>query len=411
MQTFTQLTVFLILIILLTRAAVLLSNRIGLPSVAIQLLIGILLGPSLLNLLGAPIVLGTWGSISPNLLHSVLKILAEIGLIQLMFLAGVQVDWRELRADFKPLFSIGALSFALTAVGTAIVARYFVDRWPEALAVSTILAAPSFGISAYNFNETKLLKSRAEHIALGSAIFTVGLAILLMIASQAVTYASTYGILRMMVAVSWLVGKLIMFFTVAYFLTSRFLKLIAGTASLKRPRQTLIGYLLLVAALYGWAAVHFGSFAAAGVASMGGALLVRLNLGWREKIRKGSESLLGSLPVGILFIVLGMGINLREPGGDFPLWALLIAIVVISRMVGCWIAIHNVFDSIGERVLITFAFLPQGEMGVLIASYLFSRGLVSPQNFNNILIVVILLTMVTPLLMKLTTKIVARERV
>jgi Kef-type K+ transport system membrane component KefB len=409
-EAFVQLAIFLIMIILLSRLAILLSRWVHLPSISFQLLFGILIGPSLFNLLGVPIVIGTWGSISPSPLHSVLKILAEIGLIQLMFLAGLQTDWHRLKTDLKPIFSVGGWSFISAAIGIAVVVRCFVDRWPEALAVSATLAAPSVGISAYNFSETKLLQSRAAQIALGSAFFTVGLAILLMISSQALSYASAYGISRMIVAVSWFVGKLIMFFAIAYFLTSRFLKLIAEAASLKRPRQALIGYLLLVAALYGWAAVHFGSFAAVGVASMGGALLVRVNLEWREKIRKGSESLLGSLPLGILFIVLGMGINLREPGGSPPLWVLLIATAILTRMMGCWIAVRNVLDSTGERVLITFASLPHGEMGVLIASHLFSRGLVSPQNFNNALIVVILSVMVTPLLMRLTRRVVVPER-
>ena len=111
MEAVTQLTIFLILIILLTRAAVLLRNRIGVPSIAIQLLIGILLGPSLLNLVGVPIVLGTWGNISPSLLHSIFKIFAEIGLIQLMFIAGLRIDWHELKADLKPIFFLSLWGF------------------------------------------------------------------------------------------------------------------------------------------------------------------------------------------------------------------------------------------------------------------------------------------------------------
>src|SRR4030065_1752609 len=115
MEAFAQLTVFLILIILLARAAILLSNRFGLSSISFQLLAGILIGPSLLNLLEVPIVIGTWGNISPSLLHSVLKILAEVGLIQLMFLAGLETDWSRGKADLKPIFALSVWSFMLTA--------------------------------------------------------------------------------------------------------------------------------------------------------------------------------------------------------------------------------------------------------------------------------------------------------
>ena len=409
MEAFAQLTVFLILIILLTRAAVLLSNRIGLPSVAIQLLIGILLGPSLLNLLGAPIVLGTWGNISPSLLHSILKIFAEIGLIQLMFLAGLQTDWRKWKTDLKPIFSLSGWSFILTVLGVAIVAQWFVDRWTEALAISAIMATVSLGISVYQFKEGTHLKSRASYFVLGAAVISWLLAILLMIAGQAVNYASLYGVFRMTIAVSWLLGKLVMFFAIAYFLTSRFLRGIAKTGFEKRPRQTLIGYLLLVAALYAWGAMHFGSFAAVGVASLGGGLLEMSNLGLKEKIGGGFGSSLVSLPTGILFVVLGMEANFKGIEKHALFLVVLLLTVTIAKLFGGWLATRKGFVSSGERFPIIVGGLPQGEIGILIAAYLFSRGMVNPSQFNLAIIAVVILTMITPVLMRIGGKLSLRE--
>ena len=409
MEAFTQLTIFLILIILLSRAAVLLSNRFGLPSVSFQLLAGILIGPSLLNFLEAPIVVGTWGSISPSALHSVLKILAEIGLIQLMFLAGLQTDWHKLKADLKSIFSISIWSFALSVMGVAIVGRWFFDRWTEALAVSAIMAVSSFGISAYNFSEMKLLESRTANILPGSSLVTGLLAILLMTASQAIGYASLFGSFRMAIAVSWLLGTLIMFFAVAYFLTSRFLNRIGKARFEKRPRQTLIGYLLLVAALYAWGAMHFGSFAAVGVASLGGGLLGISHPGLKEKIEGGFGSPLKSLPVGILFVVLGMETNFKGMEKDAPLLVALLLTVAATKLLGIWLATRKGYESLGERFQIMVGFLPQGEIGMLIAAYVFSRGLIDPAQFNTVIIVVVLLTMSFPLLMKVVGKVLLRE--
>ena len=100
-----QLTILLVSLIVLARLGNLLAGRIGLPATPFQLLIGALLGPSLLNLLGTPIILGTWGSVSPSPLHSVLKILAEIGLIQLMFFAGMKTDWVRLKKLTKVIIN------------------------------------------------------------------------------------------------------------------------------------------------------------------------------------------------------------------------------------------------------------------------------------------------------------------
>jgi Kef-type K+ transport system membrane component KefB len=400
MEAFTHLTVFLILIILLARLALLLARRLDLPTATIQLLIGILLGQSLLNLLGTPIVLGSWGTISPSLLHSVSRIVAEIGLIQLMFLAGLQKDWHKLKTDLKPIFSMSVWSFILATAGIAIGVRWFVDRWAEALAVSAIMAGVSFGISVYNFSEMKFLESRAANIVSGSSVVSGVLAILLMIASQATNYTVIHGVFRMTIAVSWLLGKLIMFFAIAYFLTSRFLNRIANTGFKKRPRQTLIGYLLLVAALYAWAAMHFGSFAAVGVASLGGGLFGMSNLGLKEKIASGFGSGLASLPVGVLFVVLGMEVNFKGVEGNIIFLAMLLAIAVVAKLTGGWIGTRKGFESFRERVLIRVGALYPGEMGMLIAAYLFSRGMVNPSQFNLAIIAVMILTMIAPVLMK-----------
>ncbi len=409
MEHFTQLTIFLVSLIVLARLGNLLAGRIGLPATPFQLLFGILLGPSLLNLLGTPIILGTWGSISPSPLHSVLKILAEIGLIQLMFLAGIKTDWGELKKLMKISFNVGSWGFVLTAGVAVMVTRLFVDRWAEALAVGAIMAASSFGISAYNMSEMRFFGSKASNISTGAAILSGLLAMLLMIAGLTANYAVPFGGFRALIALSWFLGKLVMFFAIAYFLTSRFLKLATKSGLKKSPRQMLIGYLLLVAAIYAWAAMHFGSFAAVPVASLGGALLGMSALGVKEKMTKELESILASILAGVLFIVLGMEVNLKETGVNIIYSIGLSVIVVASKWIGTWVATRKLGDSSSERLTCAAGTLPQGEVGMLIAAYLFSRGLVNPLQFNVSIAVVVLLTMVAPILVRITMKWSLRE--
>jgi Kef-type K+ transport system membrane component KefB len=400
MEAFPQWIIVLIGFIILSRVVALLARRFGLPSISVQILLGILLGPSPFNLLGVPVVLGTWGSPSSGPLHSALKILAEIGLIQLMFLAGLKVDWRELKKILKLSFSVGTWGFILTAVTAAIITRVFVGPWSEALAMSAILSASSFGISIYYFSEMKALGSRVAAMVSGAALLSGLLAILLMIASQATSYAMVYGASKMAIAVSWFLGKLVMFFAIAYFLASRFLSLALKSGFGKRPYQMLIGYLLLVAAVYAWGAMHFGSFAAVGVASLGGALLGMSNREVKEKIAKGFESILASIPIGILLILIGMEVNLKAAERSLIFLIVLLAAVIGAKLVAVLIAGHRADTSLGDRLLLTTGILPQGEMGILIAAYLFSRGVLNPSSFNAAIFVVILLTMITPIVMK-----------
>ena len=207
----------------------------------------------------------------------------------------------------------------------------------------------------------------------------------------------------MTIAVSWFLAKLIMFFAVAYFLTSRFLRLSARTGFQKRPRQMLIGYFLLVASLYAWAAMHFGSFAAVGAASLGGALLGMSNLEVKERIAKGFESILASIPVGILFIVIGMEVNLKAAEGSILFLTVLLIVVIGTKLIGCWFTTDKGYPSPRERVLIMFGVLAQGEMGIVIAAYLFSRGVLNPQFFSIAILVAVGLTMVSPVLMRMAS--------
>jgi Kef-type K+ transport system membrane component KefB len=400
MEAFPQWIIILAGIIVLSRIVALLSRRFGLPGISIQLLVGILLGPSVLNLLGVPMVLGTWGSPPSSPLHGALKILAEIGLIQLMFLAGTMTDWHQLKTILKPSFRIGVWGFSLTAVSVAILTRLFVDRWSEALGMSAILSASSFGISIYYFNEMKDLRSRVAVLLSGAAVWVGLLVILLMIASQATNYVTAHGAFKMTIAVSWFLAKLVMFFALAYFLTSRFLRLASKSGVLKRPRQMLIGYLLLTASLYAWAAMHFGSFAAVGVASLGGALLGTSNREVKEKIGKGFESILASIPVGILLMVIGMEMNLKAAEGSILFLTALLIVVIGMKLIGSWIATNKGYPSSHERILVMFGVLAQGEMGMVIAAYLFSRGVLNPQLFSVGILVGVGLTMVSPILMR-----------
>lgn len=401
MESFTQLSIFLISVILLSRLSALLSNRVGFSSVSFQFLTGILIGPSLLNLLGIPITVGTWGSISPSPLHSILKILAEIGLVQLMFLAGLQINWHAIEADLKSILSLSLWGFILPAIVVTIVINGFVERWTEGLAIAAIMATGSLGISAYNFNEPSLFKSRAINMVFGFAILTGLLSILLMITVQAVNYTSNYGVLRMTIAVSWFLAKLIMFFAIAYFLTSRFLRLINRSTLKKRPLQALIGYLLLVGSIYAYGALHFGDFAAVFIASLGGSIMRMSNLGIKEKIG-GFGSPLVSFPLGILFVVLGMEANFKGIENHTIMFVVLLLTVTVTKLSGTFLATLKWCKSFDERFRIMIACLPQGEIGMLIAAYLFSRGLIDPTQFNFAILVVVILTMITPILMKTT---------
>jgi Kef-type K+ transport system membrane component KefB len=149
--------------------------------------------------------------------------------------------------------------------------------------------------------------------------------------------------------------------------------------------------------------MHFGSFAAVGVASLGGALLGTSNREVKERIGKGFESILASIPIGILLMVIGMEVNLNAVEGSILFLTALLIVVIGTKLIGCWMATNKGYPSSRERILVMFGVLAQGEMGILIAAYLFSRGILNPQFLSIAILVAVGLTTVSPILMRIVS--------
>jgi Kef-type K+ transport system membrane component KefB len=132
------------------------------------------------------------------------------------------------------------------------------------------------------------------------------------------------------------------------------------------------------------------------------------NVGVKEKIAKGLESVLASIPIGIMFIVFGMEVSFKEAWTSIIFLVVLVTVVVTTKLVGSWMATHSEGGSFRDRVLISISILPQGEIGILIAAYLFSRGLVSPSQFSAAIFMVVTLTIISPILMQIVGKLSLR---
>jgi Kef-type K+ transport system membrane component KefB len=98
-----------------------------------------------------------------------------------------------------------------------------------------------------------------------------------------------------------------------------------------------------------------------------------------------------------------MEVNFREAGVNMIFLIILFGTVIASKWIGGWIGTRKGVESLQEKALGIFGTLYQGELGLLIATYLFSRGVVNPSQFNMAIIVMVMLTMLSPILMKVVS--------
>ena len=164
----------LVIVIIAAKLGGYISNRFRQPSVLGELLAGLILGPTILDMLHSPLFQ------SPEILAESLTLLAELGVILLMLLAGLELHLDELLSSGKVAALAGVLGVVVPlgmGYGTAL---FFGAEETEALFIALTLSATSVSISAQTLMELQVLRSRVGLGLLGAAVFDDILVILIL---------------------------------------------------------------------------------------------------------------------------------------------------------------------------------------------------------------------------------------
>jgi Kef-type K+ transport system membrane component KefB len=383
MSLFLQFAFLLSVILFCAKAAGYLSVRIGQPSVLGELIAGILLGPSLLNLLGFSFI--------EHSLAETIKLLGELGVLLLMFLAGLELHLDELKENMH----IAALSGTFGVVGPVLlgwgIGALFGMTTPAAIFLGLTLGATSVSISAQTLIELKALRTRVGLGLLGAAVFDDILIILLLsvfLAFQGGGASGGIGIL-------WIIVRMALFVLASFLFGMRILPWIIRQVSKLQISQGLLVATLALMLVYSIASEYFGGLAAITGAFIAGLMLARTPE--KERIETGVHSLAYGLFVPVFFVNIGLSINLRT----FPMQALLFTLVVVLvAIAGKWLG-AGIGARLGglsslESAQIGAGMISRGEVGLIAASIGIANGLVNNHEFSAIVVMVLATTLVTP---------------
>ena len=147
------------LILLVTKCFAMLTKRVDMPQVVGSLLAGLLLGPSILNL------------VQPS---DFLAMLSELGVVVLMFGAGLQTDIQELKKSGKAAFFIALIGVLVPLAGGYVLAEVFNHggSFLENMFVGTVFTATSVSISVETLKEMGKLSTRSGNAILGCLLYT-----------------------------------------------------------------------------------------------------------------------------------------------------------------------------------------------------------------------------------------------
>jgi len=396
MTSFLQLSLILAIILVAAKAAGYLSTRIKQPSVFGEILVGILLGPSLLNLVHLPFVTDTH-------LTEVIHLMGEMGVLLLMFLAGLELHLSDLIKNTKVAVYAGSLG-VIVPVGLGIGFGELIGMdFQHSLFLGLTLGATSVSISAQVLIELKMIRSRVGYGLLGAAVFDDVLVLLLLSVFLALLSGST-GILGILLVI----GKMVLFLavSVAFGLWGLpFLVRLIQNRSISQGITTLAIVIMLV---YGVAAELLGGMAAITGAFLAGLMFARTPE--KSKVETNFHSIAYALFVPIFFIGIGLGVDLRELDASM-LWIMLAvsAIAVLGKIIGAGGGARFSHFSWKESLQIGIGMVSRGEVGLIIAKIGMDEGYLSSSLFSVIIGMVLITTLITPPLLRLSFQSTKRE--
>jgi len=388
-----QILLFTGLLVLLSKALGGLGGRIGLPVVLGELLAGVVLGPTLIDVWRFAWFSGTssvpGGSVS---LASVMNVLAGLGVVILMFVAGLETDVDLMKNTVGPAFWSATGGVILPLVGGAALARAAGFTWNEAVFIGTILTATSVSITAQTLMNLGRLRSKVGSTILGAAVIddVLGLLVLsLVIAMEASRGSGGWmGVVRTS-------GRIAIFSVAAFWLGPVVVRFLFKQARHLHGSHTTVAIALVICFGFAFLAESVG-----GMASITGAYLAGLFVAAtpaHQEVIDDLRSMCHSFFGPLFFVSIGLQVNARQLGGHLGLFSLILLVAVLGKVLGCGLGTWLTGFAKRDSLAVGVGMIPRGEVGLITASIGYAAGLVSPEVYSLVVALVLVTTLVTPL--------------
>jgi len=385
---------FLILLLILVGARIFAEvfQRIGLPPVLGELAAGLFLGPTLMG----------WVT-----LNDTIKLLAEIGIILLLFDVGLETDLKRLKESGWSAVVVAIGGFFLPLVlGTWVSYVLFDLNLITSLFIGGTITATSIGITVRVLKDLKKNKSHEGEIVLGAAVLDDIFGVILL----AILYDfSKSGEVNLVDT-----GKVFLFITVFFILAPIAAKLMAMLIH-KYDSQTNYPGLIPVAIIsvvlfFAWLAHQMGAPEIIGGFAAGLALSRRFflpfgaaiseNQHFSQKIEREMSPII-QLFTPIFFVTVGLSINMREiDWSSSHVWFFggsIFLVAIVGKMV---FPLLMRSLNLKKRIIVGLSMVPRGEVGLIFAEIGRASNIFSNEVYAALLLVIILTTMLPPLLIK-----------
>jgi Kef-type K+ transport system membrane component KefB len=394
---------YLALVLITARLATELASRFGIPAVIGELAAGLILGPSILGL------------ISPD---QTMKLLAEIGIILLLFEVGMDTDvFRLAKTGAKP-FVVAGIGFFVPFVFGFAAAYWMFDRSLLAsLFIGGTLTATSIGITVRVLTDLRRRSSEEAQIVIGAAVLDDILGVLALAflyqfsVSGSITVASTaqvgvYIVLFMVLAplAAKLIGAIIDHFDRRSESPGLLLTMVLSLILLFSYLAHLVG-----------APEIMGGFAA-GIA-MGQRFRVSITQRLGLPFVRGLNRLLEASPglshrlegqmrplihtfTPMFFVMVGVSLNLKTVNWSSPFIWQLAGVLMIVAILGKGVAGFAIREPRLVQTAVGISMIPRGEVGLIFAQLGFTNQILNAELYAALLIIISFTTLLPPFALK-----------
>lgn len=375
------------LILISTKILGLITKRFQMPQVVGALLAGLILGPAVLNILQ-----------ETNFLSQV----SELGVIVIMFTAGIGTDIKELKKTGKAGFVVALCGVLIPLVMGAVLA-YFFNRGEFAhpgnqllqnIFIGVILTATSVSITVETLKEIGKLNTKVGNTILAAALIddVLGLIALTIVTSLAGAQVSI-GIVLLKIVGFFLFAGIVGF--IAYKVLTWYAKKLHDRNLHRFPIAAFV--LCLVMA---YCAERF--FGVADIIGAFAAGLVIANTPKAKYIETKFNPLSYLLLTPIFFASIGIKVEIPAMSVSIVVFAVLMVVVaILSKLIGCGLGAKVCGFTNRQCVQVGFGMACRGEVALIVANKGVAMGIMPPAFFGPVIITVVCAAVFTPVLLKL----------
>lgn len=379
--------------IILTLANILrsISIKFKFPPVISLILLGVVLGPSLLSYIEK---------------EGIYEWIAQIGILFLIFEAGIQTNIGKLREESKKAVSPAIGGFIVPFSFGFILSYFFNYSFVSSLLIGTIFTATSLSISVITLMDIDKLQSIEGRTIINTTIIdhTLGILLISIIFGMSVDHSSSLVINQNLLLV--LIGTIILYLIIAFGVGLYLIPIIYNNSKRLNLNGSLLSMSIAIIFFYSWLAEM------SGLAAITGAYLAGLFInqtGHRHLVSTGISQVGKSFFIDFFFIGIGLTLQLKELSINPIYLVLFIVLALISKFFGSAIGARLANFDTTRAVRIGFGVLPRGEVALVIASMGMRANLITTDVLSATVLMVIFTSLLAPFLIRSSFKKLRKE--